>query len=163
MEVYRQLIRLGAKPLEVTSRDFCLQLNPSGHNPHLTSPLMRDAFVKCTYRTYSMLLKILALELYKNPLSVQALQSSQVLVFISPRKRVAQLYLQALGSFSSPPTTSRAKMKLLEPAYTRESHPLWRFLSADLQPIWVDSVSYYETEKKKLSSYQFALFPSANC
>jgi hypothetical protein len=43
----------------------------------------------------------------------------QVLVFISPRKRVAQLYPQALGSLSSPPTAPRAKMEVFEPASTR--------------------------------------------
>jgi hypothetical protein len=33
--------------------------------------------------------------------------NGHVPVFISPRERVAQLYLQALGSISSPPTTRR--------------------------------------------------------
>jgi hypothetical protein len=43
----------------------------------------------------------------------------QVPVFISPWNRVAQLYPQALGSFSSPPTTRRPTAEVFEPASTR--------------------------------------------
>jgi hypothetical protein len=41
----------------------------------------------------------------------------QVPVFISPRKRVARLYPQAVGSFSSPPTTRRATVEVFEPPF----------------------------------------------
>jgi hypothetical protein len=52
---------------------YFLQLNPCGHSPYVTSSLTRGrvcllwigfAFVKCTYRTYSMLLEILPFALY---------------------------------------------------------------------------------------------------
>jgi hypothetical protein len=55
-----------------------LQLNPCGHSPYVTSSLTRGwvclswigfAFVKCTFRTYSMLLKILPCALYTSPVS----------------------------------------------------------------------------------------------
>jgi hypothetical protein len=42
----------------------------------------------------------------------------QVSVFIALRKRVAQLYLQALGPFFSPPTTRRTVVEVFEPAST---------------------------------------------
>jgi hypothetical protein len=63
---------------------FILQMNPCRHSPYVTSSLTRGwvcllwtgfAFVKCTYRTYGMLLKFLPFALYSSPLSVQALQS----------------------------------------------------------------------------------------
>jgi hypothetical protein len=70
---------LTSSPLRPTTRDFC-RLNPCGN-----SPLWREdrfvsyeyawPFIKCTYRTYSMLLKILPFALYTSPLSVQTLQS----------------------------------------------------------------------------------------
>jgi hypothetical protein len=44
----------------------------------------------------------------------------QVPVFMSPRKRVARLYPQALGSFSSPPTTCGATVEVFNLASTRE-------------------------------------------
>jgi hypothetical protein len=43
----------------------------------------------------------------------------QVPIFISPRKRVDQLYPQALVSFPSPPTTRTATVEVFEPASTR--------------------------------------------
>jgi hypothetical protein len=63
---------------------FFLQLNPSGHSSYVTSSLRRRwvcllwtgfVFIKCTYRTCSMLLDILPCALYTSPLSVQALES----------------------------------------------------------------------------------------
>jgi hypothetical protein len=46
----------------------------------LVCPLL---FVKCTYRTYSMLLKILPFTLHTNPLQVQALQSRSCLSYLA--------------------------------------------------------------------------------
>jgi hypothetical protein len=43
----------------------------------------------------------------------------QVPLFVTPRNRVAQLHPQALGFFSSPPTTRRATVEVFEPAFTR--------------------------------------------
>jgi hypothetical protein len=64
-------------------RRFFWQLNPWSHSSYVTSSLTRRwvcllcicfAFVKCTYRTYRMLLKI-SFALHRSPLSAQALQS----------------------------------------------------------------------------------------
>jgi hypothetical protein len=41
-------------------------------------------------------------------------------VFIAPRNMMAQLYLQAMGSLSSPPTTRRATVEVFDPASTRD-------------------------------------------
>jgi hypothetical protein len=67
LAVYRQSLRLGVKPLEDHEQIF-FKMNPCCHSPCVTSSLMRGwvcllwiclAFVKCKYRTYSMILKIL--------------------------------------------------------------------------------------------------------
>jgi hypothetical protein len=82
---------LAPNPLRLTTGEF-LQLNSCGHSPYVTSPLekmglalMNSAwpFFKCTYRTYSMLLKILPFALYRSPLSVKALQSISCLSYVS--------------------------------------------------------------------------------
>jgi hypothetical protein len=74
------------------SRPEIFQLNPCGHSPYVTSSLTRGrvcvlwigfAFVKCSYRTYGMLLKILPCALHTNPLSVQALQSRSCIFYLS--------------------------------------------------------------------------------
>jgi hypothetical protein len=79
------------KPLEVHDQIFFLQLNPCGHSPYVISSMARGwvcllwigfAFVKCTYRTYSMLSKIFPFALYTNSLSVQALQSRSCLAHL---------------------------------------------------------------------------------
>jgi hypothetical protein len=89
LTVYRQLLCLGAKPLEDHDQIFFLQLNSCGHCPYVTFSLTRRwvcllwigfAFVESTYRTYSMLLKIISCA---SPLSVQALQSRSRLSYIS--------------------------------------------------------------------------------
>jgi hypothetical protein len=68
----------GAKPFEDhEQRLFFFKLNTCGHTPYVTSSLTRGwvcvlwvgfAFVKCTYRTFSILLKILPCALYTSPL-----------------------------------------------------------------------------------------------
>jgi hypothetical protein len=67
----------GTKPLEAHEKIFFWQLNPYGHSPCETFSLMREcvcllwiclAFVKHTYSTYSMTLKILPLTKYRSPL-----------------------------------------------------------------------------------------------
>jgi hypothetical protein len=45
----------------------------------------------------------------------------QVPVFIFPRNRVAQLYPQAPGSLSSPPTTRRATVEVFDLASKRDA------------------------------------------
>jgi hypothetical protein len=44
----------------------------------------------------------------------------RVPIFISPRKRTAQLYPQALGSFSWPPTSRRAAVERFDLASTQD-------------------------------------------
>jgi hypothetical protein len=70
-------------------------VNPFGHSPYVTFSLTRGwvcllwiylAFVKSTYRTYSMLLKIRSFALYTSPLSVQALQSRSCVSLLSLRR-----------------------------------------------------------------------------
>jgi hypothetical protein len=78
------------------------QLNPWGNSPYLTSSLTIGwacplwiwlAFVKCTYRTYSLLLKILPCALYTSSLSVQALQSRSCLclTYLMLQRRLSHL------------------------------------------------------------------------
>jgi hypothetical protein len=77
--------------LRLTTRVlFFLQHNPYGDSPWVTISLTRRracllwvclAFVKCTYRTYSMSLKILPFTIYTSPLSVQALQCRSCLSY----------------------------------------------------------------------------------
>jgi hypothetical protein len=66
----------------LTARVIFWHLNPCGHSPYVTSSVTRGwvgllwiclAFVKGTYRTYSMLFEIFPFAQYKSPLSVQAL------------------------------------------------------------------------------------------
>jgi hypothetical protein len=93
LDVYRQSVRLGAKPLEAHAWSLSIsQLNSYGHNPCVTSSMTRRwvcllwiclAFVKCTYRTYSMLLKILPFTIYTSSLSVQALQCRSCLSYLA--------------------------------------------------------------------------------
>jgi hypothetical protein len=71
--VYRLSFRIGTKPLEIHDQIF-FQLNLCSYRMSVTSSLTRIclAFVKCTYRTYNMLLKILPFAIYASSLSVQA-------------------------------------------------------------------------------------------
>jgi hypothetical protein len=73
-------------------QEIFFQLSPCGHSPYVTSSLTRRwvcllwiclALVNCTYRTYSMLLKILPFALYTSPLSVHALQGRPCLSYLS--------------------------------------------------------------------------------
>jgi hypothetical protein len=81
---------LAPSPSRITTRIF-FQLNPCGHSPNVTSSLTRGCvcllwirltFVKCTYRTYSVLLEILPFALYTVLLSVQADCNSWLALFI---------------------------------------------------------------------------------
>jgi hypothetical protein len=79
MAVYSQSVRLGAKPLEVHDQRLFFAAEPllseflfnilSDERMGLSRMNMIHIF-KCTYRTYSILLKILPFALYANPLSV---------------------------------------------------------------------------------------------
>jgi hypothetical protein len=96
--------------LRLMTRDFYFQLNLCSHNPYVRSCLMRGwvcllwigfTFVKCTYCTYSMLLKILAFAVYTSPLSVQALQSRSCLSYLSYATTAAYL-LECLWAWLPP-------------------------------------------------------------
>jgi hypothetical protein len=41
LAVYRQTVRLGAKPLEANDQRLFFQLNPCGHSPYVTSSVTR--------------------------------------------------------------------------------------------------------------------------
>jgi hypothetical protein len=65
LAVYRQSVCLGAKPLRLTIRGLFLQPNHCGHGSYVSEEKIGVSyeyawpFVKCTYRTCSMLLKII--------------------------------------------------------------------------------------------------------
>jgi hypothetical protein len=82
LTVYRQSVSLGVKLLETHDQGF-FYLNFCGNRDRFVSYDSAWPFVKCTYRTYSMLLKILPFALYISPLSVQALQSRSCLYYVS--------------------------------------------------------------------------------
>jgi hypothetical protein len=79
-------------PWEPQPEIFFFQLNSYGNSAYVTSSLTRygfvsyeDAwlFIKCTFCTYTMLLKIPTLALYRSPVSVQTLQSISYLRYVS--------------------------------------------------------------------------------
>jgi hypothetical protein len=89
LPVYRQSVRLGLNHLRLTTRDLVFQLNLA-FIVLTWHPLCLDVFasyiyawrfVKCTYRTYGVLLKILPFA--RSPLSVQALQDRSCLSYVS--------------------------------------------------------------------------------
>jgi hypothetical protein len=84
LAVYGQTVRLGSKPLRITTRVLFLRLTACGHILYVTSSQTRGwvcllwiclDFVKSRYRTYNILLEILPCALYTSPVSVEDLQS----------------------------------------------------------------------------------------
>jgi hypothetical protein len=51
LAIYRQSVRLGAKPLEDHDQIFFPQLNPCGHSPYLTSSLTRRWVCRLIYKS----------------------------------------------------------------------------------------------------------------
>jgi hypothetical protein len=105
LEVYRQSVHLGDRPLRLTTSNFIFQLNTCGYNPNVTSSLTRG-WVCCL-----QLLLVVASAVIHGSKSrgthghILLSQighfpnlESHVPVFISPRDRVAQLYPQVQGS-----------------------------------------------------------------
>jgi hypothetical protein len=89
LTVYRHSVRFAPSALRLSTRYWTLAVIVLMQQ---TSFLNRGwgcflwigfVFVKCTYRTYSMLLKILPCALYTSLLSVQALQSRSCLSYLS--------------------------------------------------------------------------------
>jgi hypothetical protein len=105
LAVYRQSVCLGDKPLETQRQNFSFQLYTCGHSPHVTCSLTR-AWV-CRLQLLLALASAVILRSESRGTHGHILLShirdspkleGQVLEFISPRNRVAQLYPQALGS-----------------------------------------------------------------
>jgi hypothetical protein len=75
---------MAPSPSRIMTGEFFPQLKACGHRLYVTSSgtrmgfslvnRLRFAFVKCSYRTYNMLLKIRPCALYTSPLLVQTLQ-----------------------------------------------------------------------------------------
>jgi hypothetical protein len=80
LAVYRQSVGLGIMPLETHNPRFLFQLYSCGSNPYVTSSLTRWVCLLWI----CLLLKSLPFALHTSPLSVQALQSSQVKVMLRP-------------------------------------------------------------------------------
>jgi hypothetical protein len=91
LEVYRQSVHLGARPLETHDQSFffnwtlavvVLMQHPLWWEGFVSYEYAWP-FVKCASRTWSMLLKFLPLALHTSPLSAQALQSGSCLSCVS--------------------------------------------------------------------------------
>jgi hypothetical protein len=105
LAVHRQSVRLGANPLRPTTSNFSFQLNTCGYSPYVTSFLMREWVCRLELLLVLVSAFIIRSESSGNHDHILLSQNrdssnleGQVLVFISPRKRVARLYPQALGS-----------------------------------------------------------------
>jgi hypothetical protein len=105
LAVYRQSLRLGDKPLRLTTSNFVFQLNTCFHSPYVTSSLTRGWV--CSLQLLLALARAVILRSESrgthDHILLYRIQDSpnlegQVPVFISPRNRVSQLYPQALGS-----------------------------------------------------------------
>jgi hypothetical protein len=128
LAVYRQSVRLGAKPLETHGQNFSSQFNTCSHSPYITSSLTRGWVCHLQWLLALASAVILRSEshgTHEHILLSQIRDSpnleGQVPLCISPMNRVARLYPQALGSFSSPPTTRRATVEVFDPAITLQS------------------------------------------
>jgi hypothetical protein len=125
LAVYRQSVRLGAKPLETHDQRFFFQLNPCGHTPYVTSSLT-TGWVCCLQFLLGLASAVILRSEFRwthDHILLSQIRDSpnlegQVPVFISPRNRVAQLYLQPLGSLCA---TRRAVVEVFVPASTRVS------------------------------------------
>jgi hypothetical protein len=134
---------LATSPLRLTTSNF-FRLNTCGHSPYVTSSLTRGWVCSLqlllavggavilrseSRRTRDHIL----LSRYETPPNLKG----QVDVFISPRNRVAQLYPQALGSFSVAPFDTQGygggiRTRLhtgLVIKLTSKSHCDWRSVS----------------------------------
>jgi hypothetical protein len=105
---------------------FFLQLNTCGHSPYVTSSLARGWVSRLQLVlafASAVILRSESRGAHDHILLSQIGDSpnleGQVPVLISPRNKVARLYPQELGSFSSLPTTRRAMVEVFDPASTR--------------------------------------------
>jgi hypothetical protein len=114
-------------PLRLTTSIF-FHLNPCGHSPYVTFSLMRGWV--CRLQLLLVLASAVILRSESRGTHDHILLSQirdspnmegQVPVFTSPMNRVARLYPQALGYFSSPPTTRRATVEVFDPLTQSQS------------------------------------------
>jgi hypothetical protein len=105
LAVYRQLVRLGFKPLETYDQCLFFQQNTYGYTPYVTSSLMRGWVCRLQLLLTFASAVILGSEsrgTHDHILQSQIRDSSnlegQVTVLISPMHSVDQLYPRALGS-----------------------------------------------------------------
>jgi hypothetical protein len=96
---------LAARPLRLTTSDFIFQLNPCSYSCYVTSSLMRGWVCHLQFLLVlasTVILRCQSCRTHDHILLSQIWDSpnleGQVLVFICPRNRVAQLYPPALGS-----------------------------------------------------------------
>jgi hypothetical protein len=123
LAVNRQRVRLGDKPLRLTTSNFICQLNVCGYSPYVTSSLTRGYV--CRLRLLLVLASVVIFGSESRGTRDHNLLSQirdspnlegQVPVFFIPR-----LYPQTLGSFSSLPTNRRVTLEVCDPASTRDS------------------------------------------
>jgi hypothetical protein len=126
LAVYRQSVRLGAKPLE-THDQYFFQLKPCSHSPYVTFSVTRGWI--CNLQFLLALASAVSESRWTHDhvvlsqIRVSPNLEGQVPVFISPRNRVARLYPQTLGSLFVVSTTRRAAVEVLEPTSTRGFQP----------------------------------------
>jgi hypothetical protein len=118
LAVYRQSVRLGAKPLETHSQIFVFQLNTCGHNPYVTSSdeRMGLSFTIAAGPRQSIHSQVRVPQDSWPHFTVsdsRLPQPAQVLVFISPKNRVAQLYPRHWVPFPPPITIRRATEEVI--------------------------------------------------
>jgi hypothetical protein len=128
---------LATSPLRLTTNNFFSKLNPCGHSPYVTSSLTRRWV--CRLQLLLVLASTVILgsmfRVTHDHILLSLIRDSHNLevhvpVIISPKNRVAQLYPQQLGPFSSPSSTCRAMVEVSEPASAREEFTLLKFLLA---------------------------------
>jgi hypothetical protein len=114
-------------PLRPTTSNF-FQLNTYGYSPYVSSSLMRDCVCHLELLlalTSAVILGSESSRTHDHILLSQTRDSpnleGQVAIFISPRNRVTQLWPQALGSFSLPPTTHRDMVEVFDPTSPLEN------------------------------------------
>jgi hypothetical protein len=113
---------LAPSPLRLTSSNLFFQLNICGHSPYATSSLTREWV--CSLKLLLAFASAVILRSESRGTHDHILLS-QVFVFITPRKRVDRLYPRHWVPSSSPLTTRRATVEVLNPASTRDQLTHW--------------------------------------
>jgi hypothetical protein len=101
LAVYRQSVRLGDKPLEISTSNFLFRLNTCGHSPYVSSSLTRG-WVCCL----QLLLVLASVVILRSEATFYCLRFES-----PPTWRVP---------FSSTRTTCRASVGVFDPTSTRD-------------------------------------------